>query len=431
MREIYKVFVEKKMIRKWLYVFIVVASAFFSTTVQAQLKVGNNPTSINRSSVLELESTNQGFLLPRITDTTLINGLTPPEATMIYFTDPSGTAPGIYIRRTISGVSGWYKLAYNAEDRGWTLGGNLIDPALFPKALLGSINNRSVSFITNNLIRMAIDSLTGKVSIVDSLSVGGALYAKGVATLDSQLVVADTASFAKLVRAQANLTVADTLLSKVAKFSDSLYLMNLKGLSLLSTVLVHDTVTGTVERRNIPEDVFKGWVIGNVDTSSYATALERIIGQNQDADTLIIHGATYSAPGVITIEKQYIAGTKVLRDSLMVGGAAAETPNSTLQVVGSFSINIQQLTTNTTLNQSHYTVIADGGLEITLPSPADVRGRIYIIKGGATTSTSNPVKIIGNIENVVKNAADPLYIFNAGSVHKLQSDGVSSWYMIR
>jgi hypothetical protein len=33
----------------------------------AQLKVGDNPTTINASAILEIESTNQGLLLPRMT----------------------------------------------------------------------------------------------------------------------------------------------------------------------------------------------------------------------------------------------------------------------------------------------------------------------------------------------------------------------------
>lgn len=36
------------------------------TKIQAQVKIGNNPTIINSSAVLELESTNKGFLLPRL-----------------------------------------------------------------------------------------------------------------------------------------------------------------------------------------------------------------------------------------------------------------------------------------------------------------------------------------------------------------------------
>ena len=35
-------------------------------SVQAQVKIGNNPTTINDGSVLELESTNMGLLMPRV-----------------------------------------------------------------------------------------------------------------------------------------------------------------------------------------------------------------------------------------------------------------------------------------------------------------------------------------------------------------------------
>ena len=36
------------------------------TAAQAQVKVGNNPTTINAGSVLEMEATNKGMLQPRI-----------------------------------------------------------------------------------------------------------------------------------------------------------------------------------------------------------------------------------------------------------------------------------------------------------------------------------------------------------------------------
>jgi hypothetical protein len=391
---------------------------------------------INKSSVLELESTKQGFLLPRITDTTLINALTPPNGMMIYFADASATAkPGIYIRRTI-GVGGWYKLAFDSEGKGWTLDGNQVDGSLFPRALMGATNDRSLNFITRNLVRMTIDSASGKVNIIDSLVASGPLVVHGVTTLDSQLVVVDTASFAKLVKAGKNLAVTDTLFSKVAKFSDSLYLTHLKGLSLLNTVLVHDTVSGTVERRNLPADVFKGWTIGNVDTSAYTTALQRISGQQQDKDTLIIHGATLTASGVITTVKQSMAGAKIIRDSLLVGnlmeGAAVLSPNSTLQVAGSVAMNIQSITASTTLNENNHTVISDGNLTITLPSPAAAKGRIYIIKAKndiTKVDTDKPVQISGLIDGT-DTSSSPMLLFIPGASVKLQSGGVSGWFII-
>ncbi|TAE68985.1 MAG: hypothetical protein EAZ85_13580, partial [Bacteroidetes bacterium] len=39
------------------------------TKLEAQVKIGDNPTIINGSAILELESTNKGFLLPRLSST--------------------------------------------------------------------------------------------------------------------------------------------------------------------------------------------------------------------------------------------------------------------------------------------------------------------------------------------------------------------------
>ena len=59
--------------------------------------MGDNPSSINAASLLELESTNKGLLLTRISDTTLINALTPPLGMLILVNN------NLYIR----GTYGW------------------------------------------------------------------------------------------------------------------------------------------------------------------------------------------------------------------------------------------------------------------------------------------------------------------------------------
>jgi hypothetical protein len=51
-----------------------------------QLRLGNNPYTVEKSAVLELQSTNQGLLFPRIADTLLINALSPPDGMVIFFT---------------------------------------------------------------------------------------------------------------------------------------------------------------------------------------------------------------------------------------------------------------------------------------------------------------------------------------------------------
>ena len=90
---------------KWLIaivVFLLVNQNVFSQ----QLKLGKNPYSVEKSAVLELVSDNQGLLLPRITDTTLINVLSPPDG-MIIFYSPSKQ---LLIRTN----NAWQTLAVNA-----------------------------------------------------------------------------------------------------------------------------------------------------------------------------------------------------------------------------------------------------------------------------------------------------------------------------
>ncbi len=54
-------------------------------TAAAQVKVGDNPTTIGSSSLLELESTNKVLLLPRITSTALVT--TPVNGMVLYHTN--------------------------------------------------------------------------------------------------------------------------------------------------------------------------------------------------------------------------------------------------------------------------------------------------------------------------------------------------------
>lgn len=84
---------------------------------EAQLKIGTNPTSIQKSSILELESTRQGLLLPRLTDTAAINLLIPPDGMIIYL------VPDKSLRVRSNGA--WKKVAdATAASANWSLTGN-------------------------------------------------------------------------------------------------------------------------------------------------------------------------------------------------------------------------------------------------------------------------------------------------------------------
>ncbi|MEY4553332.1 MAG: hypothetical protein RL099_1660 [Bacteroidota bacterium] len=82
---------------------LIVATFFFGLS-NAQVKIGANPTSINSSSILEIESTNKGFLMPRIalTATNSASPLASHVAGMIIYntatagTAPNDVVPGVY-----------------------------------------------------------------------------------------------------------------------------------------------------------------------------------------------------------------------------------------------------------------------------------------------------------------------------------------------
>lgn len=70
-----------KSLRQIIFLFILILT---TGVVSAQLKIGDNPTSIRKSSILELESDRQGLLLTRLADTAAINLLNPADGMIIY-----------------------------------------------------------------------------------------------------------------------------------------------------------------------------------------------------------------------------------------------------------------------------------------------------------------------------------------------------------
>ncbi|MBK7289647.1 MAG: hypothetical protein IPI78_05015 [Chitinophagaceae bacterium] len=61
----------------------------FAVVGNAQIKIGNNPTTIGASSLLELESTTKGIVFPRLTGAQMIAIPSPVAGMQIYNTDSS------------------------------------------------------------------------------------------------------------------------------------------------------------------------------------------------------------------------------------------------------------------------------------------------------------------------------------------------------
>jgi hypothetical protein len=166
--------------------FLFAGVLFLHFTVRAQVKIGDNSTTINSASLLEMETTNKGFVLPRVSLTD-VNSSSPLASglltgTIVYNTNASatgGSGAGIYYWDG----SKWNFLTNTTTSLNyWSLTGN--------SGLSASTNfigtTDAVDFVvkTNNTTRMRIKSTTGYIGInttspSERLHVAGNFYLSG------------------------------------------------------------------------------------------------------------------------------------------------------------------------------------------------------------------------------------------------------------
>jgi hypothetical protein len=90
-------------------------------------------------------------------------------------------------------------------------------------------------------------------------------------------------------------------------------------------------------------------------------------------------------------------------------GIETTTPNSTLQVYGSFSTKVNALSANTTLDATYQVIETTGTLTVTLPTAVGISGRVYTIKkqdgaggGTLTIATTSAQTIDGATTLIIK-----------------------------
>jgi len=86
---------------KLLSIALMLTGVFFLGEATAQIKIGDEANIIEKASLLELQSTDKGLLLPRMQNTNDIDALGPKPGMLIYITDPA--REGIYVRK----LAGW------------------------------------------------------------------------------------------------------------------------------------------------------------------------------------------------------------------------------------------------------------------------------------------------------------------------------------
>lgn len=151
-------------------------SLFIGMSAHAQMKVGDNPTSINANSVLEIESTNKGLLLPRLSlaSTTAITPLAAHVAGMtVYNTATAGdVTPGFYY----NDGSKWVRIASPTTGLNTTAANNLITitngtGATLTAMTVGVDTTNLKNFLNNKITVTATNPLTGNGTSASPLAI--------------------------------------------------------------------------------------------------------------------------------------------------------------------------------------------------------------------------------------------------------------------
>lgn len=148
------------------HLFLLSVMLFFTTNIYCQLKIGNNAASIRNASLLEMESTNKGMVLPRVSlsntagygplDADLLEG------TLVYNTNAScisGQGTGLYVWNG----SGWQKVAATTPNAGWNLAGN--EGTTDGTHFIGTTDNAPLSFKVANIPYGRFDNTALNISI--------------------------------------------------------------------------------------------------------------------------------------------------------------------------------------------------------------------------------------------------------------------------
>jgi hypothetical protein len=420
---------------------VLAAMAFLliSGAASAQLKVGSNPSQINKSSILELESSRQGLLLPRIPGSNLtaapLNAA--PDGMIIYVTDSAS----LFIRKN----NLWQRMSVDsvANNGNWnTIGNAGLDST---KNFIGTKDQQALIFKTDNAERLRFIKTDNAERLRFSAN-GNIKVASGTIPTGSdqvQVVVIDPTTGTLLQR-----TIA------ASAFSNAITSLNglrdtVQTFAIDSAVTTDVAITSAagVHKFNVPTQNGNGTTSRGLlsysdwqrfDSSARFQILHTAFSNTADPNsisinngTLTLHAADATNPGGVSIENQTFGGHKGFRDSLSIGVAAGTKGNATFQLVGSMSTNLTKVNTNYTANAGDNTILADasgGALTITLPSGTGIGGRIYTIKkigsGGIDkelTITPSSGTIDGNSNYI---------IYNDWTFVTLQTDG-TDWYVIK
>lgn len=393
---------------------LVAVCSITATAVKAQLKIGDNPTSIQKSSILELESSRQGLLLPRLADTAAINALNPPDGMIVFL----NTDKSLRLRSNGS----WKKIADLSEaSANWSLSGNSgTDSTLH---FIGTTDGKPLVMKTNNAERLRISS-DGNIGIgtnnpTAKLNVDGSVKLQNLATgtteQDVLVLAADgsvykrsisSAAFQNAIRAING--IQKQTLSITAAANTTTDTVAIENRSADSTIAIYLPVqNGSSASKPYGFLTYNDWqkiqsavqtiTIGAVASTPAANGAT--ITSDSTSRTIILHPADATNPGIVTAGAQTFGGDKTFNGNTTVNG----------------SLTLNNVTNNSSVDS--VLVISNGLVQKRQVSAAAFGNAIRSINGNRDTAQVFSFRNTGNDLSVSTNSSDSIFLNvpNAGT----------------
>lgn len=344
----------------------------------AQLKVGNQPTKINKSSVLELESDRQGLLLPRLTSFTAIDALTPPDGMIVYLESTDVTQRGLYIRRN----GAWEKMANDKDaTANWKLTGNDAVAGNFIGTNAGSV---PLVLKGQGVEGLIIDNGYAFLKKLDVVTAGvDVLLVDPTSGKVSSRKISETA-FTSAINSINGLTGPNQTLS-TAGGTD--YAFNSTGNDHKLTIATQDgtKTVGLLSKADWDrlDKAAKALVIGTFNPTSTGSGLS-ISPDALGTPYLSLHAADETNPGALTATAQNIGGNKTFKGSITVENG------------GTISSG---LTVNGTSNLKDDAVI---GKSLQVGTTTELKGKVTLGSVATGTDANTDVLMLGTGGEVIK-----------------------------
>lgn len=363
-------------------VFLLLTTMIYSGKLFSQFKIGNNPTVISASSVLEIESTNKGVLLPRMTGAQMNAIASPVSGMYVYNTDSlclcqyNGTT---WFSLCGTGVTG--------KPNFWDLKGNAgtVDGTNF----VGTTDNVVMNFRVNNQKSGRIDHLikntffgyqSGNSNSGTNNSFFGHRTGYSNTTGTYNTFAGDSAGYSNTTGVGNTAIGYQSLGANTTGSYNTAYgYQSLRA----NTTGQYNTGTGynslfstTTGNNNTALGFNSGWTNTTGSNNTFIGFSADATANNFTKAAAIGYNAKVGASNSLVL-----GGTGA--DAVLTG-TNTTTPNSRFQVNGSFATKVNTLATDAsyTATIDDHVIIGDPvavDITVTLPSAVGINGRMYTL----------------------------------------------------